>query len=983
MRNLSSEFIEQQNNGNRNYLKYADVTFSDGKTISLTNEDFWSNGMRFEDSVSGSSSFDIGSAIINSLTLSINNFSGKFTDYIWDDARVVCYVGMQLSTGIEKIRICTMTVVDAPYQSTAVINLTCEDYMRKFDRDYSESKLIYPATRLQIIQDACDVCGVTLQSTSFENDDFVIEERPDDNSITFRQVIAWAAQMGCQWARADEYGRLCLGWYEKTISKMDPDITAKSSSGFTPWLYDVTITGVRVTEYIGNSEEEPESFEAGSAGYVIEISDNKLVQKGKGKEICEIISSRCTGMKFRPFTTESLTNIAWEAGDSIVISDRNGEVYKSYLTSVSLNPGSFERLECGAESVSRKSQKQYTLGQQIKAETKTDLKKERTAREKALKDLAERLSESSGVYTTIEEQEDGSNIFYLHNKPKLEDSSMVWKMTAEAWAVSTDGGKTWNGGMTVDADIIARILNASGINADWINTGTIKGTDEDGNIKFLFDVKTGKCIINLDELQIQGKDITTVTEEKTNAQINKFIKDTYAPSLNNLQSQLDGKIETWHQDTDPSLEWSSVQNTPWKDKDGNPILDMDGNPILMDWEDIKALHEGDLWYNTSNNTQWIYQSGVWVPQDIPNSVLDIINGKSSIYVTRPTPPYEKGDLWLTSLNNGEAALKTSILTRTSGEFVESDWIDFRYVDSDDIKDAINNFNNSLGFEEIFKKLSNNGAVKGIWIKDGQLYFSFTYAQGGILKLGGVNNGNGLLSLYSKDGNEVARLENRGLFIGWDLNDTNVAFAKPDENGYELYEWCKEGDNLITGSKNVGMRWNLGQEDNKYSLQMMADDEFEVVLNDGVDSYSNPYTPFKCERDYSYIFNQLKLDNVHENTNAYTLMLTTDGTVTRAASSSERYKDIRENISELETKKWYGIQPVWAKYKDGYLSENDENNGKYIPMFVAEDVEKYIPEAVVHMNGKTEDWNYRIMIPAMFAMIKQQHKEIEELKKKVR
>lgn len=108
-------------------------------------------------------------AIVNKLTLQINNFSSNYTDYIWDGARVVCHIGLELSTGIEKIRICTMTVTDAPYQNTAIISLTCEDSMRLFDRDYSDSKLTYPATRLQIIQDACEVCGVTLQSTRFKS----------------------------------------------------------------------------------------------------------------------------------------------------------------------------------------------------------------------------------------------------------------------------------------------------------------------------------------------------------------------------------------------------------------------------------------------------------------------------------------------------------------------------------------------------------------------------------------------------------------------------------------------------------------------------------------------------------------------------------------------------------------------------------------------------------------------------------------------
>ena len=458
MRNLSTEFKFQQNSGNRNYLKYADFTFTDGSTLSITDKDLWSNGFKFEDAVSQSGSFDIGAAIVNKLTLQINNFSGKYTDYIWDGARVVCHIGLELSTGIEKIRICTMTVTDAPYQNTAIISLTCEDSMRKFDRDYSESKLTYPATRLQIIQDACEVCGVTLQSTRFDNDDFVIQNRPDDSSITFRQVIAWVAQMGCQWAKTDAYGRLCLDWYKnevpenfynkaevpwkdiegkdildttgaQIITVMQKGITAIDTNGFTPWLYDIEITGVKVTEYVENSSQnEAKTYQSGKSGYVIEISDNKLIQEGTGGTICQIIADRCVGMKFRPFATGALTNIAWEAGDTIAISDRNGKQYKSFLTSVTLNPGAFEQLECSAKSVSRNKQKQYSLNQQVQAENKKNLRDERTAREKAIEDLANRLAESSGVYTTVEQQSDGSNIYYLHNKPNLADSNIIWKM---------------------------------------------------------------------------------------------------------------------------------------------------------------------------------------------------------------------------------------------------------------------------------------------------------------------------------------------------------------------------------------------------------------------------------------------------------------------------------------------------------------------------------------------------------------------------
>lgn len=284
--------------------------------------------------------------------------------------------------------------------------------------------------------------------------------------------------------------------------------------------------------------------------------------------------------------------------------------------------------------------------------------------------------------------------------------------------------------------------------------------------------------------------------------------------------------------------------------------------------------------------------------------------------------------------------------------------------------------------DIVNILSNNGAWKGLYYKNGQLYISFSAALGGELTLGGKNNGNGALYLYDKDGKLLSILDNRGLLCGYDLRDTNDYFTMPGApNGYEMYVWDKVEGVLIASQRGVGMQW-FANQDNRYALHMLADYEFEVYLNDGVDSTSNPYTPLRCTHDYTEVFNQLKTYNVEQYTNAYTLMLKLDGTVVRSASSAKRYKDVREDIDAQSIEKWYGIQTVWAKYKDGYLSSEDENNGKYMPMFLADDVEQHMPEAAIHMDGKIEDWNYRVMIPAMFAMLKQQKSEIDSLKQEL-
>lgn len=717
MRDISNRFKNEQDNDNRNYLKYADITLTDGTIINLTNADFWSNGMKFEDSVSDDNVFKIGSANINTLNLSINNFDGKYTDYDFTDATVICYVGIELepedtsalldttgdkildTTGneiivhknalIEKIRICTMTVIDTPYQNTTIIELQCEDNMRKFDRDYSASKLRYPATRKQIIQDACKVCGVTLDTLNFYQDSYQIPARPDDEALTFRQVIAWVCQIGCQYARCDKYGRLTIKWYDTEIADADR-VVIKSTNGFTPNLDDVVITGVQVTEYLESTSENEEasSYLYGEEGYVLKISENKLIPQGTGEVVASIIGEKCVGMSFRPFETECLTDIVLEAGDAVLITDRKGKKYKSFLTNVVLQPGSFEQISCNAESAARNSSKTYSLVTQAAVDARKSVWRERTAREQALQEFKDRLDNSTGVYTTVQTQQDGSKIFYLHDKPTLAESQAVWKMTAEAWGVSTDGGQTWNGGMTVDGDTIVRILNAVGVNADWINAGAITVTDAGGNIIFSVDMDTKSVYLD-GSVQIGGGKSLNQTfanylqesKDYSDGKLSDYA-ETVTGSLGELQDQIDGQIETFYYDYEPTL-----QNKP-----------------ASDWTSAteRKKHIGDLFFNktTGYAYRFMQDGATWgwtLVQDTDitkamkaaENAQDTADHKRRVFVTKPQPPYDIGDLWSQSEDEGGDILTCTVSRAKGASYVQSDWQKLnKYTDDTKAEEAL-------------------------------------------------------------------------------------------------------------------------------------------------------------------------------------------------------------------------------------------------------------------------------------------------------
>lgn len=1197
MRKLSNRWKEKVKNGmDVQYLKYADITLTDGTVLNLTSANLWQNGMEFEDSVSNDSSFDIGSAIINVLNLSINNFDGEYSDYDFEGAEVICYVGMEFDDGTtEKIRICTATVVEQPEDETVTIDLTCEDNMRKFDRNYSDSKLKYPATRGQIVRDACEVCGVTLQTTSFDRDDYIVQNRPNDEALTFRQVLQWVAQIGCQWLRCDEYGRLCVKWYDTEKTDAQEIDTTYS---FTPQHTDVVITGIQVTEYSDSSDEEPESYMAGTQGYVMAISDNKLIRKGDGQTVASMIAEKCVGMVFRPFESECPTDVALEAGDAITIEDRNGNLYSTYLTTTTLQPGAGQNIACNAKSAAKNSSTRYSQITQVYVTARKMVKAEKTAREKALEEFGKRIDSATGVYTTVEPQENGSKIFYLHDKPTLAESQAIWKMTSEAWGVSTDGGQTWNGGMTVDGDTIVRILNAVGVNATWINTGAITVKDANGNILFQVNMDTKTVVINPDVLIIGNmtlseklknmdeniasaknmtfqlsNDMQTITsdadgniptfptvattasvmygsQDVTNDcsytitksdsvtgswDVNKHtytvtgliadngwvdIKATYLQTLSitrrftiaklkagkngvngldGLQGEkgeqgvpgkdgkdgtngVDGKTSYFHikyssvanptsssqmtetpstyigtyvdyepnDSTDPKkYTWSKFEGSDGKDgiagtngTDGKTYYlhiayanSADGKTGFSVSDGTNKLYIGQYTDTTKTDSTdptkytWSKIKGETGADGKPGRTYIIepscnVLKRGSDKVISPNfitfkayyrdgdsaarVPYKgrfiveetvDGSAWKTIyISSTDEDTVThylySILTNSSGQAVASsngstigiprDVTNVRcklyasggtttLMDMQSVAVVIDVDN--LTQEQIVSILTNDGAWKGLYYSNGRLYVSLDALLGGTVTLGGKKNGNGYLKIKDASNAVKGLIDRSGYTVltNYEENSkymeyTGVQFSNDGIFPVDIKKFFgNEADIEIGGDEN----WRISWDDNSlniYATEVSADTgTFEDL------TVANPASFAKSPRiedmEYTTSSNTVCWDG---RTGYKQLML--------KSSSSKRYKDIGSDISEQEIEEWYNIEPLWAKYKEGYLVEGDENEGRYIPMFIAEDVEEYFPEATRHANGLVEDWNERIMIPAMFAMIKAQKKKIDQQEK---
>lgn len=275
--------------------------------------------------------------------------------------------------------------------------------------------------------------------------------------------------------------------------------------------------------------------------------------------------------------------------------------------------------------------------------------------------------------------------------------------------------------------------------------------------------------------------------------ITKFIKGVFADTIESLQEQLDGKIQTWSQDTDPALEWTETEEIPWTDVDGNSILDVGGNEILLIWEKGKYIHKGDLWQNTANNanTRWRWDGSEWVEQKAPDYLFDKIDGKAAVYFEQPKPPYNMGDFWVTSKANGEASIKTAVRSRADGAFTDTDWIDFKYVDKTDIDNAVKEYDTSLGQDEVFNKLTNGSKDQGIYIQDGKLYINANYILAGLLA-GKFINAKGIkvidkdnqTTLYIDDSGKVHILATEFSLQGKSVSDIATDAATEEAKKYK-------------------------------------------------------------------------------------------------------------------------------------------------------------------------------------------------------
>lgn len=758
MKNVSTAFREQVKKGAIIY-PYADATLSDGSTLTLSPEKNFRVTGNSITQTTGNNSFPLGAAISKTIKLTIDNSNGSFDKKDFLAAKITLKSGVILADGTtEKIKEGTFYVTD-PVAPGSTLEFTAADAISKTSVSYVPG-VTYPATLLRIYQDVCRQCNLIIGSASFPNQDFVVEEAPEN--VNCRSVLANIAMIAGGNALCDENERVVIKSYNMNdIKKADGSYNTDGFQVFenfksTPEVSTdpIKITGVRTT--VETEDGKDSDLIIGDTQYCF-LVDNPLIV-GKESDGLQLIANNVIGLKLYSFSGSHIAYPMAEVMDTCFVRKNNGSVFPTVLTSVEFNYLGFTNLKCDLDTPERTASSYGGKAAEIYQKMKRITKRHYTEFEKQMNSLSERLDNSSGVYMTTEEQSDGSNIYYLHDKPTLKESQIVWKMTAEAVAVSSDGGKTWNAGLTVDGTLISKIMTTIGINFDWGVGGELVIQDESGRETLYVNAETGEVRISASAVSIKGEDIDTVISRLSKKNLDDFIDGKYADNIKDIENSLDKKAESWYQENDPSIEWTATEETYLLDSEGENILDGNGNPFLTVWEKEKSTHDGDLWKVPSTGDEFIYISGNWVKSKVPDDLFDFIDGKAQIFVNTPVPPYNVGDLWF---GGADADIMTCVRDRQDGEFSADDWEKKnKYTDDS----AVDELNKALDQEEIFNRLTNNGEEQGVYLLNGKLYLNFSFARGGTLKLGGENNGNGEFCVYDENNELIGSWNNKGFSV---------------------------------------------------------------------------------------------------------------------------------------------------------------------------------------------------------------------------
>ena len=838
--------------GARKYLVNIDLTLADTTVLHLTEADIWDNTFKIETASSGTSSFDIGSAVIGKCSFSINNFDERFNQYDFFNASAVVWVGLVGDIDNNDTQVyyrMGFYTVDEPVYASSLITLELLDNMWKFDIPLSAVTLTYPITIRNAFVAICQYCGVTLGTQTFHGDSFTIEAAPEKD-MNCREFLQYMAMIGCNFLTISDTGALLVKWYNTSAIPSGTDIdggtfdtnTTPYSDGdnlnggtfafndgdtadggtFTDnsdcvWFTRnmqatfgtdvITITGVKFT--INDT-----AYTIGTAGYMLEL-ENPIVNANNVNTVLNLIWDVLNGFSLRTYNITTISDLSAEVGDCCILKDYKGNFFYSWIT---LNSFGFSNhvVQCNAVTPQRQLAKRYskTISAAVEA-TRKQTEEIISDYDLAVQLMNDIVVNAMGGYEDYEDLPTGGRVYYLSNMPitksasgtcSFQSGSTVFKRTGDGLFVSTNGGQTWQNGYNAQTgQLIVNVLNAIGVSAEWIKTGTLTvGGSGVGNPSIVVKDSNNNPVVDINQNGLTAHAGVIRTADNT------FYVDMASNSV---------RIGAGTGIYDPNSKYSGT------------YVPTNNNYPASSWTDAeKANHIGETFTNTSTKKTYIYKV---TPAAIPESNhpygtnedayyrFDCPSGWSVAYLTFDSQCETEGSnydyldfyfmgydgMYKSRLQGTSFAGKTYMISHSfylhwhsdssvnkwGWKFTVSDsgsgtdlpdaqyeplpsaswtlinlasggtyeWVESTITEYIDVKASSDV---DLTQEEIFNILTNNGQTQGLFLQNGKVYLNGEYFATNALIIG-RNPTTGLepyLKICNSSGTEIGRWDKNGI-----------------------------------------------------------------------------------------------------------------------------------------------------------------------------------------------------------------------------
>ena len=397
--------------------------------IILDNEEYVINSVDYGDDCYDEGNI-FGTAIARSLDFEIDSnidLEKKEFKYL---------TGVKTSVGIEWIDLGTFITQEVePNETTGITKVNAMDYMLKSNIAY-KSELDYSSgniTILQVLQEACQQAGLTLATTDFANNTFIVDSNQFDENTLIRQVIQAVAQISGTFAKIKNDDKLYLitpkkaGLTVAQVHKMlvkdlnalpvnkligvDPDARIKMSD-YSELVCKRNTHPINLVS-LGMSDVEGENVVMRDEESIAEDGENSLVindnpfayTEAKRQQLITALFNKVKGFEYTSFEITGQSKPFLETGDEILVVDKDNTFLSSFLFRFNCKSPNGLESEMSAPSLTKATVEYQNIASAEQIAKRTELKVDK--QEQTITGIIEQQTETGNKITKVEQDIDG------------------------------------------------------------------------------------------------------------------------------------------------------------------------------------------------------------------------------------------------------------------------------------------------------------------------------------------------------------------------------------------------------------------------------------------------------------------------------------------------------------------------------------------------------------------------------------------------